>query len=300
MSLPHAARNRTAPIRATTRAARRRRRPRATTVLQYATLIVLVCLSFVLVLLMISMSLRPTLLIYVDFWGLPFPPTTANYRTALLDLLPSMWRTLWMTAVSILGVLAVSCSASFAFARMRFPGSDLIFYAVLAVMMIPGVILLTPHFILADRFGLRGSLWGLVLFYIAGGLPFAIFLISAFFRSQPAEIFEAAWVDGASVGRALIGIAIPLAIPILVTVAIFNFIGIYGDYVWPSLMLPEGKQTLLLALDSYSPTLNEYASRPNLGVQAAGYVFGTAPQFVIFMLGMKYFIRGVTSGAIKG
>lgn len=300
MSLEHATRNGTAAIRSPKPATRRKRLPGVTTILQYTILIVLVCLSFFLVLLMISMSLRPTLLIYLDFWGLPFPATTANYRTALLDLLPSMWRTLWITAVSILGVLIVSCSASFAFARIRFPGRDLIFYAVLAVMMIPGVILLTPHFILADRYGLRGSLWGLVLFYIAGGLPFAIFLITAFFRSQPAEIFEAASVDGASAGRALIGIAIPLAMPILVTVAIFNFIAIYGDYIWPSLMVPEGKQTLLLALDSYSPTLNEYASRPNLGVQAAGYVFGTVPQLLIFMFGMKYFIRGVTSGAIKG
>jgi ABC-type glycerol-3-phosphate transport system permease component len=168
-----------------------------------------------------------------------------------------------------------------------------------AVMMIPGVILLTPQFILADELGLRGSLWGLIVFYLAGGLPFAIFLITTFFRSQPQEVFEAARIDGASEVQALRRIAIPLAMPILVTVSIFNFIGIYGDFIWPTLILNENQQTLLMALAAYSPQLGEFASRPDIGAQTAGYAFATVPQFIIFTIGMKYFIQGVTSGAVK-
>jgi ABC-type glycerol-3-phosphate transport system permease component len=266
---------------------------------QYASLLILLFLSFFLVILMIDLSLRPSVLIYVDFWGLPWPPTGDNYRTALLDLIPPMWRTLWVTAAAILGIVFVSSLAAYAFARMRFPGKGPLFLAVLAVLMIPGAILLTPQFILADRLNLRGSLWGLVLFYIAGGLPFGIFLITTFFRSQPAEIFEAARMDGASEVQSLLRIAMPLAIPILVTVAIFNFIGIYGDFIWPTLMLNEDQQTLLMALAAYSPQINEFASRPDIGAQTAGYAFATAPQLVIFALGMKYFIQGVTSGAVK-
>lgn len=268
-------------------------------VVQYGLLLALLFLSFFIVLLMVALSLRPTVLIYVDFWGLPWPPIWSNYRTAIVDLVPSLLRTLWVCAASIFGVLAVSCVAAYAFARMRFPGRDALFYLVLAVLMIPGVILLTPHFIIANDFGLRGSLWGLILFYVAGGLPFGVFLITTFFRSQPAEIFEAARVDGASEVESLWRIAIPLAWPILVTVAIFNFLSIYGDFIWPSLMLPESRQTLILALEQYSPQVNEFASRADIGMQTAGYVFATVPQLVVFGFGMKYFIQGVTSGAVK-
>ncbi len=280
--------------------ARRRPRLRPSTIGQYTLLGVLVFLSFFLVVLMIALSLRPSVLIYADFWGLPWPPVFTNYQTALLDLLPAMWRTLWMTVLSIAGILAVSCLAAYAFARMRFPGQGAFFLAVLAVLMIPGAILLTPQFLLADQLGLRGSLWGLIVFYIAGGLPFGIFLIVTFFRSQPEEIFEAARIDGASEMQSLLRIAVPLAMPILVTVAIFNFIGIYGDFIWPTLMLNQDQQTLLMALAAYSPQLNQFASRPDIGAQTAGYAFATLPQLVIFAFGMKYFIQGVTSGAVKG
>jgi ABC-type glycerol-3-phosphate transport system permease component len=273
--------------------------PRIGTGVQYGLLILLLVLSFFIVLLMVALSLRPTVLIYVDFWALPWPPTFLNYQAAVFDLIPSLGRTLLVSALSIIGILAVSCAAAYAFARLRFPGRDALFYVVLAVLMIPGVILLTPHFIIATDLGLRGSLWGLIVFYVAGGLPFAVFLITTFFRGQPQEIFEAARVDGASPSQALYQIAIPLAWPILVTVAIFNFLTIYSDFIWPSLMLTQGQQTLILALEQYNPQVGEFGSRPDIGLQTAGYVFATVPQLLVFTFGMKYFVQGITSGAVK-
>jgi ABC-type glycerol-3-phosphate transport system permease component len=208
-------------------------------------------------------------------------------------------RTLAVCAGSIVGTLAFSCVAAYTFAHIRFPGRDVLFYLVLAVMMIPGIILLTPHFIIATDLGLRGSLWGLIVFYVAGGLPFGILLITTFFRSQPAEIFEAARLDGASELQCLRQIAVPLAFPIMVTVAILGFLSIYSDFIWPSLMLSQNQHTLLLALEQYNPQVGEFGSRPNIGMQTAGYVFATLPQLLVFAFGMKYFIQGVTSGAIK-
>jgi len=255
--------------------------------------------AFFIILVMISMSLRPTVLIYADFWALPWPPVSTNYRTAVFDLIPSMVRTLFISSVSIFGILVVACPSAYAFARMKFPGSGVLFYLVLAVMMIPGIILLTPHFILAQQLHLRGTLYGLVIFYIAGGQPFAIFLLSTFFRSQSEEIFEAARIDGASELHSLLRIAIPLAWPILMTVAILNFLGIYDDFIWPRLMLPQHLETLVLALERYNPQIGEYSNRPELGPQAAGYVFASLPQLLIFVFAMKYFIQGLTSGAVK-
>ncbi|MGI8483712.1 MAG: carbohydrate ABC transporter permease [Thermomicrobiales bacterium] len=278
---------------------RNRMRVEVGTIAQYVTLIVLLFLTFFILAMMISLSLRRSVLIYVDFWAWPWPPYWANYQAAILDLIPSAVRTFVVTATSILGILIISSMASYAFARIRFPGSGAVFYLVLAVMMIPGVILLTPHFIIANNWGLRGSLWGLVVFYVAGGLPFGIFLITTFFRSQPAEIFEAAKIDGATEWQALIRIALPLAFPILVTVAILNFVSIYSDFIWPSLMLRQHQQTLMLALEQYNPQNNQFTSRPDLGRQTAGYIFATIPQLIVFSFGMKYFIKGVTSGAVK-
>ncbi len=269
------------------------------TTLQYTLLALLLFFSFFIILVMVAMSLRPTVLIYADFWALPWPPVLTNYQTAVLDLIPSMLRTLFISGVSIAGVLVIACPSAYAFARMKFPGSGVLFYVVLAVMMIPGIILLTPHFILAQQLQLRGTLHGLIIFYIAGGQPFAIFLLSTFFRSQSEEIFEAARIDGSSELHSLLRIAVPLAWPILMTVAILNFLGIYDDFIWPRLMLPQNLETLVLALERYNPQIGEYSNRPELGPQAAGYVFASLPQLLIFVFAMKYFIQGLTSGAVK-
>ncbi len=269
------------------------------TTLHYGVLLLFLFLTFFVFALMISLSLRRSILIYLSFWEWPWPAYWGNYQAAMTDLIPSAVRTLIVTGASIAGILIVSSLASYVFARLQFPGRDVLFYLVLAVMMIPGVILLTPHFILANDLGLRGSLWGLVLFYVAGGLPFGIFLITTFFRSQPAEIFEAARIDGASEWQSLIRIALPLAFPILVTVAIMNFVSIYSDFIWPSLMLRQEQQTIMLALEQYNPASSEFSNRPDLGRQTAGYLVATIPQLIVFSVGMKYFIKGVTSGAVK-
>lgn len=288
-----------APDRQTPPARRRRRRVTAAGIVQYAILIGLAIASFFLILTMIDLSLRRGVDIYVDFWNPFSAPYFGNYRAALLKLLPAMGRTLFVAVVSIAGILVVSVAAGYAFARLRFPGRDFLYYAVLAVMTVPSVILLTPDFVLANQLHLVGSLWGLIVFYIAAGLPFAIFLISTFFRSQPDEIFQAARIDGASELQSMLRIAVPLAFPILVTVAIMNFLTFYGDYIWPTLILGKDNETLLMALQSFSPRIDEYVNRPDFGIQAAGYAFATIPQLIVFVLGMRYFVAGVTSGAVK-
>jgi ABC-type glycerol-3-phosphate transport system permease component len=271
-------------------------------VLQYGLLITFLFFSAVPIGMMLSMSLRPTIFIYADFWGWPWPPTFANYTAALVNLLAPMARTLFVYIVSIVGMLAVAAPASYAFARLRLPGRRQLFSLVLLVMLVPGTILLVPRFILADQLGLRDNLFGLIIYYIAGGQPFAIFLLTSFFRSQPAEMFEAARIDGATELQALLSIAIPLAWPIIITLAILNFVGIYNDLIWPTLMLSSpGNQTLTVALQRYNPGGGpvQTSALPDVGGQAAGYVFASLPQLLVFVLGMRYFIQGLTSGAVK-
>jgi ABC-type glycerol-3-phosphate transport system permease component len=261
-------------------------------------ILLLVCALFPLYI-MIVMSLRPTALIYADFWGLPLNPVLDNYQIALGDLLMPLLRTLLVSAVSILGILVTAVPCAYALVRLNFVGRRILFYAILVLMIIPGTLLLTPHFILANQLNLRYSLLGLMVFYIAGGQPFAVFLLSSFLQAQPREIFEAARIDGAAEWQSMLYMAVPLALPILVTIAIMNFLGFYGDLIWPSLMLRSDQSTLILALQSFDPPMGQFGSRPNLGVQAAGYVVAVIPQLLLFAFGMKYFVQGLTSGSIK-
>ncbi len=266
-----------------------------------ALLAALLFLAFVPILMMLSMSLRASLDIFADFWGIPVPPRVSNYQNAFRLLALPALNSLWVSFSSVAGVLFFATLSGYAFARMRFPGRELLFYFILALMMVPGMLLLTPNYVLAMNLGLRDSFWGLWLFYVAGGQVFAIFLLRNFLQALPEELFEAARVEGASELQCIRHIAVPLSRPIMVTVAIMSFLGLYNDLVWPLLILNDpDKETLMLALMHFNPVDRRMSNRPDLGVQAAGYVFASLPILVVFWFGMKHYIQGITSGAVKG
>jgi len=257
--------------------------------------------SFVPVIMMVTMSLKDSIVIFGDFWAPPIPPVWGNYNQALLDLVGPAVRTIVVSAISIVGITLFSCVAAYAFARLRFFGKEFLFYLVIFIFLVPGVLTLTPSFVLADQLNMRNSLAGLTIFYIGGGQVFSIFILRAFFQSQPEEIFESARIDGSSEIRSCFAIAVPLARPILVTLAIMNFLAIYNDLIWPLLMLPSRDNwTMTIALQAYQPPNEKLPGRPDLGVITAGYVFASLPILVVFAFGMKYYIEGLTSGAIKG
>ena len=257
--------------------------------------------SFVPVIMMVTMSLKDSIAIFGDFWAPPFPPVWSNYNSALVDLMGPAIRTIIVAAVSIIGITLFSCVAAYAFARLKFFGKEFLFYLVIFIFLVPGVLTLTPSFVLADQLNMRNSLAGLTIFYIGGGQVFSIFILRAFFQSQPEEIFESARIDGSSEIHSCFAIAVPLARPILVTLAIMNFLAIYNDLIWPLLMLPSRDNwTMTIALQAYQPPNEKLPGRPDLGVITAGYVFASLPILLVFAFGMKYYIEGLTSGAIKG
>ncbi len=274
--------------------------PKRMIIVKYAGLWTFLLLSFVPIAMMISMSLRDTAEIYANYWALPWPPKWSNYTHALLDLYRPALRTLYVTFLSIIGILSISSISAYAFSRMKFFGKELLFYLVIILMMIPGVMLLTPNFILANLLKLRNSLEGLVVFYVAGGQIFAIFMLRAFFQSQPEELFESARMDGAGELRCLWSIALPISRPILITIGIMNFLSLYNDLIWPMLMInsPQ-KTTLIVALQQYNPNVEMIMSRPDIGIQTAGYVFASIPILIVFIFGMKFYVQGITSGALK-
>lgn len=278
----------------------KRRGPSFWTFVQYGILILLMLLCLIPIVVGIQMSLKNTAQIYADFFSLPNPIQWGNYSRAVKELIAPLGNTLYIAAIALVGGTVVASLASYAFARLYIFGKNFLFMLLLCLMMVPGVLTLTPNFILAIQLNLRDTYTGQILFYIAGTQAFSIFLMRSFFESQPEELFESARLDGASEIQSLLRIAMPLARPIIITVGIMNLLSFYNDLIFPMLMLvTPSKHTLMIALQQYAPQ-QKTMSRPDVAVQVAGYMSACIPLLVIFTAGMKHYIQGITSGAVKG
>lgn len=265
----------------------RRRHPLAGT-LSLVILLLLLSLSLVPVAMMLVWSLRDGASIQYDVWALPHWPRWGNWGAAMSILLAPIARSLYVAGLSILGITLFGCMAGYAFARLQFMGREFLFYAVLIVLLIPGVLTLVPSFVLAVRLGLRNTLEGLVLFYIGGGQALAIMILRAFFQAQPEEIFEAARLDGAGELRIIWALAVPLATPALITVAIMSFLTIYNDLMWPLLMLiSEDLYTVMILLQSWSGGDPAFAM--------AAFLVASLPVLFMFAYGMEHYVEGLTS-----
>ena len=269
--------------------------------LSLALLSSLLLAAYLPIVMLLLMSVRESARIYADFWALPWPLHPANYSTALTLLFRPALNTLFICTTSVAGVLVLSTLAGYAFARLKFPGRSVLFGLVMILMMVPGMLLLTPNYVLAMKFGLRDSYWSLWLFYVSSGQIVAIYLMRSFFAALPEELFEAARLAGASEWQCIWLIAVPLCRPILVTVAITTAMMFYNDLIWPLLMINDPEhETLMQALLRFVPADREATGRMDLGVVTAGYVFASIPIIAIFWIGMKAYVRGVLSGAVKG
>lgn len=229
------------------------------------------------------------------FWGITRPFHWENYAQAWDAIDQFVLNSVIVALFSVVGVISVSSLTAYAFARHKFPGSTVLFYAIISLMMIPGVLTLISSFMWIKDLHLMNTRLALILPYIAGGQVFAVFILRSFIAGIPEDLFEAARMDGASEMRMFWMIAVPLAKPILGTVAIMNLLGIWNDYIWPLIVLSdESKRTLTIGLQFFQ---GMYYT--NYGTLMAGYVIACLPLLVLFFLAMRYFVEGLTSGALK-
>jgi ABC-type glycerol-3-phosphate transport system permease component len=234
---------------------------------------------------------------YSTFWGPAFPLHWSNYVDAWRRLDDSILNTIIVGVVSAFGVTFLGSLSAYVFARHHFPGRDTLFLALLALLMIPGVLTLIPLFLLVKDMGLLNTYWVLILPYIAGGQAFAIFVLRSFIASQPEEIFESARIDGAGEFTIYSRITLPMAKPILGTLAILSLLSTWNDYIWPSVTLRNPELwTISLQLVSFS---SQWASLQQYGPMFAGYVIASIPLFILFIFTMRLFIEGLATGAIK-
>ncbi len=262
----------------------------------YAAVAAFLVLTFVPVVIMVTMSFRNNGQIYTNFWGLPDPWLFSNYVTGFGSIIRYALNSVAYSLTSVVLIVILSSLSGYVFARHRFPGRELLFLLILGLLMIPGVLTLIPAFVLVHQLGLWNTPLALILPWTAGGQVLGIFLCRSFIASLPQELFEAGRMDGASEFTLWYRVAVPLSWPILMTLAILSMVGNYNDFIWPLLVISDD------SLQVVSVGLTQFTSShgvTDFGPQMAAYVVASVPLLIVLMFGMKYFIQGITSGAIK-
>ncbi len=261
---------------------------------------------------MISISLKD-LGQFLDSIFLPFAPFHWENYVAGWHAVSSYIMNTFVVAVVVTAVsLTISSLTAYIFARYEFPGKTAFFYALIALLMIPGILNLIPQYVLAlqiDRFlshvqtdylGLdkpfihfMGTKWVLISFYIASRQVLEVYILRTFFSGLPRELFEAAQIDGAGDLRQYWHMALPLSKSILGTLAIMTTVFVWNDYIWP-----------LVAADSYKTVSIGLAyltkqHSTSWGPLMAGYTIASIPLLALFTFTMRYFVEGIATGAIK-
>jgi len=185
--------------------------------------------------------------------------------------------------------------AGYAFAKRRFPGSRVLFWMILAALMIPGQVTLVPLFLMITKMDLVNSYSGVILPGLADVI--GIFLLKQFMQTIPTELEEAARVDGASEWTIFIKIIMPLSVPALAVTAIFAFQRYWNSFLWPLIVLQDPDLFTLQVGLSYIHT-SEFGT--NYGLLMAGAALAAVPMIIFFFAFQKYFMQGLRIGAIKG
>ena len=266
-------------------------------VLLIGTLLIILALSFVTIALMLFLSLKDNGQIYGRFWSFPDPVRWENYTEGWITMRRYIFNSLAYSLASVVGVVFLSSLSGYVFARHKFPGKELIYVVILALLMVPGVLTLIPAFVLVRELGLINTPWALILPWTAGGQIFGILLCRSFFSTLPQELFDAAKVDGASEFEQYFRIALPLSWPIMVTLAIMHLVGSYNDFIWPLLTISD--QDLQVVTVGLTQFRNEFGT-VNWGPRMAAYAVSSIPLVILFAFGMRFYVRGLTSGAVKG
>lgn len=210
------------------------------------------------------------------------------------DILLWMGNTILVSAAAVGSHLILCSLAGYGFARLTFPGRNIGFFAIIATIMIPTQLLMVPTYILFSRIGLIDTLGAAILPWLASA--FGIFLMRQFFLSLPAELEEAARIDGCTRLQVFLRIILPLARPALATLAIFTLLGSWNDLVWPLIAINDDQAfTLQLGITNF-----QGARRTDWSLLMAGNVVATLPLITFFLVAQKQFIATMTFSGIKG
>jgi multiple sugar transport system permease protein len=249
--------------------------------------------------LMVSTAFKPfTYVLELPPQLIPEQPTVDNFIEAWTsrDFQRFFLNSLLVATASTIAAVALASMLAFAFARYDFPGRTVLFWSLLVTMMVPGLVLLIPQFVLAKNLGLLNSHGGLVVVYTVMNLGLSVFLLRGFFATIPQELFDAAEVDGAGVWRSYLQVGLPLARPGLATVTIFTFLAAWDEFTWALTSLQDDRlYTLPIAIRFF-----QRAHGTEWGLVFAASLIALVPVVIVFVALQRQFMSGAFAGATKG
>ncbi|GGN49562.1 N,N'-diacetylchitobiose transport system permease protein [Actinoplanes campanulatus] len=231
------------------------------------------------------------------FW--PHEPTLNNFTAAVTQpqFLTDLRNSVVVVAATVLASIVLGIFAAAALSRFRFRGRRAIMVVILAVQMLPATAMLIPLFTMFNSLDLLGTYLALILAYVATVLPFSIWVMRGFFVAIPAEVEEAAQIDGAGTWRILVSVLFPLVAPGVIATGIFAFIAAWNDYLIAyTFMQDESRYTLPVWLASFT---NPHTGT-DFGAQMAASVLFSVPVIVFFLLIQRNLVAGMSAGAVKG
>jgi N-acetylglucosamine transport system permease protein len=238
--------------------------------------------------------------LFASAWSLPTTLHFENYVKAwsVVRMGDFFLNSLVVVSISTAAIVAVSAPAAYVLSRVPFPGREVVSNTFIIGMGVPYQLLLVPLFILLSQIKLVDTRLGLITVYVALSLPFTVFLLTGFFRSLPSELEDSAAIDGASEYQVFYRVMLPLASPGIITAAIFNFIGLWNEYMLALVMInDQDKRTLSLGLYGLQGSMQYTADWVGL---FAGVVIVMVPTFILFLVLSERVIEGITLGATKG
>ncbi|BCJ27744.1 carbohydrate ABC transporter permease [Actinocatenispora sera] len=232
---------------------------------------------------------------------LPALPGTLDNFVSLFDgsianvsFVAYLWHTVLLTVVLTVGQLVFTTFAAYAFARMRFPGRQLLFWAYVATLMVPNVVTMIPLYLIMRQIGWVDTWMGLVAPYVLGS-PYGIFLMRQFFQTLPADLEDAARIDGAGTMSILLRVILPLSKPILGTLTILTIVFSWHNFLWP-LIISSSDSTRVV-------TVGIASLQGNLGadynLMMAGSFVALVPLIVVFLLFQRSIVRSVALTGLK-
>ncbi len=233
-----------------------------------------------------------------ELWSIPPSLYLGNFVEVLGN--PSVHRylvnTLLVTAPATIASITLGTLAGYVFAKLPFRGSNMLFLAIVAGMFFPPQVILIPLFRLFNAVGLVDTLWPLILIHTAMGIPICTLLMRNFFATVPNALRETAIIDGANEWQVLTRIALPLSLPALAVLATLQFTWIWNDFLWPLIFTKsDEKRTIMLGIVNMK---GQYSVA--WGVQGAMSLIASLPTLIVFLFFQRYFIKGMTMGAVKG
>ncbi|MBB5403020.1 MULTISPECIES: carbohydrate ABC transporter permease [Paraburkholderia] len=233
-----------------------------------------------------------------DLWSLPVRLYLGNFIEVLSK--PSVHQyfvnTLIVTVPATIVSTALGVLAGYVFAKLPFRGSNGLFLVLVSGMFFPPQVILIPLFRLFNFLGLIDTLWPVFLVHTALGIPICSLLMRNFFATVPSTLREAAIMEGASEPRVLLSVVLPLSLPALAVLATLQFTWIWNDFLWPLVFTQsDEKRTIMLGIVNLN---GQYSVA--WGVQGALSILASLPTLLVFLFFQRYFIKGMTMGAVKG